>query len=72
MDFIPIENFETTLPKTKTTSPKKTAARHETNENLDVSKGLATPRQLDNGKWACNHKCKDKTSYVLQLLLTTG
>ena len=22
------------------------------------------PMQLDNGKWACNHKCKDKTAYV--------
>ena len=20
------------------------------------------PKQLDNGKWACNHKCKDKTA----------
>ena len=19
------------------------------------------PERLDNGKWACNHKCKDKT-----------
>ena len=22
------------------------------------------PMQLDNGKWACNHKCKDKTAYA--------
>lgn len=20
------------------------------------------PERLDNGKWACNHKCKDKTA----------
>ena len=23
-----------------------------------------TPQRLSNGKWACNHKCKDKTVYV--------
>ena len=25
------------------------------------------PVQLENGKWACNHKCKDKTAYVPKL-----
>ena len=23
---------------------------------------LWTPKQLESGKWACNHKCKDKTA----------
>ena len=22
------------------------------------------PRRLSNGKWACNHKCRDKTTYA--------
>lgn len=26
----------------------------------EYPKGPWEPVQLDNGKWACNHKCKDK------------
>ncbi|KAL9104182.1 MAG: hypothetical protein Q9163_000834 [Psora crenata] len=30
----------------------------------DVNHGICawSPEKLDNGKWACNHKCKDKTA----------
>jgi len=38
---------------------KKKQKRSDTNE--DVAKEFE-PRQLDNGKWACNHACKDKTA----------
>ncbi|KAL9131211.1 MAG: hypothetical protein Q9217_000813 [Psora testacea] len=27
-----------------------------------------TPEKLDNGKWACNHKCKEKTALALSMI----
>lgn len=26
---------------------------------------LEHPRQLENGKWTCNHRCKNKQTHVL-------
>lgn len=31
---------------------------------IDRDNTTWNPPQLDNGKWACNHKCKDKTAYA--------
>ena len=47
-------------------------------DDYDVDQGKATrvhvlpdwsPIKLDNGKWACNHKCKDKTSFVIPTIV---
>jgi hypothetical protein len=40
-------------------NPRKMQKQSHTNE--DVAREFE-PRQLENGKWACNHACKDKTS----------
>lgn len=30
----------------------------------DIPQSVWRPEKLANGKWACNHKCKDKTACV--------
>lgn len=67
MDFTPIEDFDTTSNERKTATSKKSDVRRVANNNLEAGKGSEEPRKLDNGKWACNHKCKDKTLYVSRI-----
>ncbi|KAF9885198.1 Sec63 [Aspergillus nanangensis] len=43
------------------TSCKKNADNTANGEEHDMIEEIETPR-LENGKWACNHKCKDKTT----------
>lgn len=53
-------------------APSKTTVYQKiTSQSEGTKPGVSTkadvsvdwePRRLDNGKWACNHKCKDKTS----------
>jgi len=56
--FENIDDFDDDLGPSRGNAKKKQKQSH-TNE--DTSKEFE-PRQLDNGKWACNHACKDKTS----------
>ena len=32
------------------------------NKKQNTEKTSWDPEKLENGKWACNHKCKDKTA----------
>lgn len=41
---------------------KKTNKRQKQSSTNDPVAPEHEPRQLENGKWACNHACKDKTS----------
>jgi hypothetical protein len=56
--FEDIDDFDDNLGPSKGNAKKKQKQSH-TNE--DTAREFE-PRQLDNGKWACNHACKDKTS----------
>jgi hypothetical protein len=56
--FDDIDDFDDDLGPSNGNAKKKQKQSH-TNE--DVAKEFE-PRQLDNGKWACNHACKDKTA----------
>jgi ATP-dependent DNA helicase HFM1/MER3 len=64
--FDHIENFANptdalTQKNTAKNASKKTAAKaKERSKSLDEDE--YEPQQLPNGKWACNHKCKDKSA----------
>jgi hypothetical protein len=53
-----IDDFDDDLGPSKGNAKKK---QKNSYTNEDAAKEVE-PRQLDNGKWACNHACKDKTS----------
>lgn len=64
LDFDHIDNFANPVDAI---TQKNTAKNGPINNNVRVkqstklsSKDNQEPRQLDNGKWACNHPCKDK------------
>ncbi len=56
MDFSHIDEFDPTWKqgrlKSSVQKSKETGTKHIT----------WNPKRLENGKWACNHKCKDKTA----------
>lgn len=56
MDFSHIDEFEPRLKqrKLKQDVRETKASRGEQN--------AWNPEMLENGKWVCNHKCKDKTA----------
>lgn len=41
---------------------RKTKPRLLSRERIDAKQVAWSPERLDNGKWACNHKCKYKTT----------
>ncbi|KAL8776306.1 MAG: hypothetical protein Q9194_003238 [Teloschistes cf. exilis] len=41
---------------------RRTEDPHKKNMQIEEEDNKWTPTQLRNGKWDCNHKCKDKTS----------
>jgi len=55
--FEDIDDFDDDLGPSNGNAKKK----QKTCTNEDAAKEFE-PRQLDNGKWACNHACKDKTA----------
>jgi len=56
--FENIDDFDDEPRPNASTSRKK----HRTSNIHDDETRTHEPRQLANGKWACNHNCKDKTS----------
>jgi ATP-dependent DNA helicase HFM1/MER3 len=56
--FENIDDFDEELGPKVSTSKKK----QRTSNVCDDEATAQEPRQLANGKWACNHNCKDKTS----------
>ena len=53
-DFTRIDDFDQELP------PRKKTLKDYMRP--DIEQTAWNPEKLDNGKWACNHKCKDKTA----------
>ncbi len=51
LDFNDIDTFDT--------GPNTTM---KARQRIDAEQTGWIPEKLDNGKWACNHKCKDKTA----------
>jgi ATP-dependent DNA helicase HFM1/MER3 len=67
LEFDDIDNFANTA----NTTARNIALNHKSNKEKARARATNTatdddheqgPVQLDNGKWACNHKCKDKTA----------
>lgn len=49
MDFSHVDDFDTSL-------------RPSTKGRSTIEQSGWNPERLENGKWACNHRCKDKTA----------
>lgn len=72
VEFVPIDDFEDDKGLDSSIRPSKTSKKaigsalgpKVRNEQEDED---WEPVRLENGKWACNHKCKDKTAFVLPL-----
>ncbi|KAK2784145.1 Sec63 [Onygenales sp. PD_12] len=62
MEYMSIDESDDSDPfQSVSTSRKITSGR----PTLEASAGKAEePVQLENGKWACNHRCKDKTRHM--------
>jgi ATP-dependent DNA helicase HFM1/MER3 len=67
LEFDDIDNFANIA----NTAARNSALNHKSNKEKARARTTNTamdddheqgPVQLDNGKWACNHKCKDKTA----------
>ena len=57
--FIPFESAAVQLGSGQAQKPgTDTSTRLESANTMSL-------RRMDNGKWACNHACKDKTRYAL-------
>ena len=59
MDFSHIDDFDprSEQGKVKQLRPSLVGSKAAGNEQTAWN-----PERLENGKWACNHKCKDKTA----------
>lgn len=42
--------------------PKKERKKCKKPENSEGKEYVEQPTRLENGRWACNHRCKDKTT----------
>ncbi|KAF2737089.1 P-loop containing nucleoside triphosphate hydrolase protein [Polyplosphaeria fusca] len=63
LDFDHIENYANPIETvTRKNTAKNTAAKPTTICTASLDDDDQEPRQLDNGRWACNHKCKDKSA----------
>ena len=67
LDFDDIDNFanvirDPTQDNTFNNKPSKGKDRARPVDTAADDSDEQRPVQLDNGKWACNHKCKDKTA----------
>ncbi|KAF2130634.1 hypothetical protein P153DRAFT_288291 [Dothidotthia symphoricarpi CBS 119687] len=63
LDFDHIENYDnpTDAVTRKNTAKNKTKDKSFSKQpNTAADDEIHEPRQLDNGKWACNHRCKDR------------
>lgn len=58
--FANIEDFDQVIPPASRGKGK--AKQQKPDEIATAPTEDWQPRQLDNGKWACNHQCKDKTA----------
>lgn len=55
LEFNHIDHLSTHLNR------PKTSAQTQSRNRTSAAQPGWNPERLDNGKWACNHKCKDKT-----------
>lgn len=63
LDFRHIDSYG---DETTSTTRRNTAANGKREDPIGsistTNDGETEPRQLDNGKWACNHRCNDKSA----------
>ncbi|OCL09193.1 hypothetical protein AOQ84DRAFT_317365 [Glonium stellatum] len=63
LDFEHIENYgDATMALTRQNTVNNTFSQKRKHAEPTVEEEDNGPRQLSNGKWACNHKCKDKNA----------
>ena len=56
MDFNHIDDFD---PRSK---QKKLKLGVRESKATGIGQTARNPERLENGNWACNHRCKDKTA----------
>ena len=59
MDFSHIDDFDPGSEQGKLKQLRPSLERSKATGNEQT---VWNPERLENGKWACNHKCKDKTA----------
>ena len=59
MDFSHIDDFDPRLKQVKSKQLKPSVLESKASKTEQTA---WNPERLGNGKWACNHKCKDKTA----------
>ena len=59
MDFSHIDEFDSRSKQGKFKQLKSGVLESKANKTEHTA---WNPEKLGNGKWACNHKCKDKTA----------
>lgn len=59
MDFSHIDEFDSRSKQGKFKQLKPGVLESKANKTEHTA---WNPEKLGNGKWACNHKCKDKTA----------
>ncbi|KAI4220190.1 MAG: hypothetical protein L6R36_007797 [Xanthoria steineri] len=57
LEFRPIESFKR---NDKSKIARSEIRNNQPHDQVDTDVGEWVPTRLNNGKWACNHKCKDK------------
>lgn len=62
LDWVSIDD-EPTIPRPEKRDQlqKLRKGRNRVEQKPETSDNQEEPTKLPNGKWACNHKCKDKT-----------
>lgn len=58
MDFDHIDDFDAGTKQRKLTQLKPSVPESKATGTEQIA---WRPERLENGKWACNHKCRDKT-----------
>ena len=56
MDFSHIDDFD---PRSKQEKVKPSVRESKATGTEPIARN---PERLENGNWACNHRCKDKTA----------
>ncbi|OJJ49132.1 hypothetical protein ASPZODRAFT_157591 [Penicilliopsis zonata CBS 506.65] len=61
-NWIQIDDSSTSISSpTRALNPPRTDSNKRQDDNVDHRDDESEQTRLENGKWACNHKCKDKT-----------
>lgn len=71
IEFSHVDSYENAAPnfQSQSAARSKKLALPNASDIYDLyqEEDLEHPRQLENGKWTCNHRCKNKQTHVLAI-----